>query len=158
LSPRLQLLTSKLAEIEKKYGLADKGKVREEAIFDMYKQHINQLRTTVRQHMPRSRTPVLGAVPCGTSSAGRGGQGGDCTLFVGAAAAGDGWSAFWAIAAADAGCFDHPPALSATKHLDHPPLHLSLPPLQVLDDMNKARTEDLSEITPNLSGLKPKLV
>lgn len=65
---------------------------------------------------------------------------------------------FWAIAAAGAGCFDHPPALSATKHLDHPPLHLSLPPLQVLDDMNKARTEDLSEITPNLSGLKPKLV
>lgn len=42
-----QVLTAKLGEIEKKYGLADKGKVREEAIFEMYKQHINQLRTTV---------------------------------------------------------------------------------------------------------------
>lgn len=44
-----QVLTSKLKEIEKKYGLVDKGKVREEAIFEMYKQHIHQLRSTVRR-------------------------------------------------------------------------------------------------------------
>jgi hypothetical protein len=42
-----QVLASKLGEIEKKYGLADKGKVRDEAIFEMYKQHIHQLRSTV---------------------------------------------------------------------------------------------------------------
>jgi hypothetical protein len=42
-----QVLTSKLGEIERKYGLADKGKVREEAIFEMYKQHIHQLRNQV---------------------------------------------------------------------------------------------------------------
>ncbi|KAL4429568.1 hypothetical protein ABPG77_008617 [Micractinium sp. CCAP 211/92] len=69
-----QVLTSKLGELEKKYGLQDKAKVRDDAIFEMYKQHITQLRT------------------------------------------------------------------------------------QVLDDMNKARTDDLADIQPDLSGLKPKLV
>lgn len=29
---------------------------------------------------------------------------------------------------------------------------------QVLDDMNKARTDDLADIQPNLAALKPKLV
>jgi hypothetical protein len=35
----------------------------------------------------------------------------------------------------------------------------SLPalPLQVVDDMNKARTDDLADVQPNLAGLKPKL-
>ncbi|EFN54209.1 expressed protein [Chlorella variabilis] len=54
-----QVLTAKLGEIEKKYGLADKGKVREEAIFEMYKQHINQLRTTVLSDMNKARTDDL---------------------------------------------------------------------------------------------------
>lgn len=68
-----QVLTSKLGEIERKYGLGDQGKVRDDAIFDMYKAHIAQLRT------------------------------------------------------------------------------------QVVDDMNKARTDDLADVQPNLAGLKPKL-
>jgi hypothetical protein len=42
------VLTSKLGEIERKYGLGDQGKVRDDAIFDMYKAHIAQLRTQVR--------------------------------------------------------------------------------------------------------------
>jgi hypothetical protein len=35
---------------------------------------------------------------------------------------------------------------------------LGTPPPQVLDDMNKARTDDLADIQPSLEGLKPKLV
>jgi hypothetical protein len=47
----LQVLTSRLGEIERKYGLGDQGKVRDDAIFDMYKAHIAQLRTQVRARM-----------------------------------------------------------------------------------------------------------
>lgn len=43
-----QVLTARLGDIERKYGLADKAKVREEAIFDMYKEHIKSLREQVR--------------------------------------------------------------------------------------------------------------
>ncbi len=41
------MLTSRLAAIENKYGLQDKSKVREDAIFDMYKGHIKSLREKV---------------------------------------------------------------------------------------------------------------
>ena len=41
------VLAAKLGDIERKYGLADKAKVREEAIFEMYKAHIGQLRSQV---------------------------------------------------------------------------------------------------------------
>ena len=45
-----------------------------------------------------------------------------------------------------------PPA-SALPPRPRPP---ALAP-QVVDDMNKARTDDLADVQPNLAGLKPKL-
>ncbi|KAI7840261.1 hypothetical protein COHA_006043 [Chlorella ohadii] len=50
-----EILTRKLGEIEKKYGLADKSKVRDEAIFEMYKSHIHQLRDTVVADINKAR-------------------------------------------------------------------------------------------------------
>ena len=43
-------------EIERKYGLADKAKVREEAIFDMYKKHLKSLKEVVTEDMDKVRT------------------------------------------------------------------------------------------------------
>lgn len=58
-----QVLTAKLGEIERKYGLSDQGKVRDDAIFDMYKKHITQLRTQVVDDMNKARTDDLADVP-----------------------------------------------------------------------------------------------
>lgn len=49
LTPCMQIFTAKLEEFQKRYGLDDKAKVREEAIFDMYKKHITTLREQVRK-------------------------------------------------------------------------------------------------------------
>ncbi len=43
----VQVLTSRLEAIERKYGLQDRTKVRDDAIFDMYKSHIKSLRAQV---------------------------------------------------------------------------------------------------------------
>ena len=40
-------LTQKIGQIEAKHGLQDKAKVREEAIFEMYKKHITSLKEAV---------------------------------------------------------------------------------------------------------------
>ena len=50
---RAQLLTSKLGELEKKYGLGDREKVREAAVFEMYKAHIKDLRTAVEEDVAK---------------------------------------------------------------------------------------------------------
>ncbi|PSC68360.1 putative ATP synthase 24 kDa mitochondrial [Micractinium conductrix] len=50
-----QVLTSKLQEIESKYGLGDRAKVRDDAIFDMYKSHISNLREEVLEGMNKAR-------------------------------------------------------------------------------------------------------
>lgn len=50
-----QLLTSKIEAIEKKYGLVDKAKVREEAIFDLYKKHISSLKAQVEEDVNKAR-------------------------------------------------------------------------------------------------------
>lgn len=46
-------MTKKIAEIEKKYGFADRKKVRNEAIFDMYKKHIEDVRTAVEEDVDK---------------------------------------------------------------------------------------------------------
>lgn len=50
-----QVLTSRLEAIERKYGLQDKSKVRDDAIFDMYKSHIKSLRTQVEDDINKAR-------------------------------------------------------------------------------------------------------
>jgi hypothetical protein len=45
-----QAFNASLGEIEKKFGLVEKAKVKEEAIFEMYKEHIKTLRETVSVH------------------------------------------------------------------------------------------------------------
>lgn len=50
-----QVLSSRIAEIEKKHGLQDKAKVREEAVFDMYKKHISSLREAVEGDVDKAR-------------------------------------------------------------------------------------------------------
>lgn len=42
-------LATKIQAIEKKHGMTDKAKVREEAVFDLYKKHISGLRTAVQE-------------------------------------------------------------------------------------------------------------
>ena len=48
-------LTKKIAEIEAKHGLQDKAKVREEAIFDMYKKHVSSLKDVVMGEVDKAR-------------------------------------------------------------------------------------------------------
>lgn len=50
-----QVLSSKIADIEKKYALQDKAKVRDEAVFDMYKKHIATLREAVEGDVDKAR-------------------------------------------------------------------------------------------------------
>lgn len=50
-----QILTTKIAEIEKAHGLTDKVKVRQEAVFDMYKKHINSLKEAVVGDLDKAR-------------------------------------------------------------------------------------------------------
>lgn len=50
-----QLLTARIEEIERKFGLADKAQVREEAIFDLYKKHLQELKATVEGDMDKAR-------------------------------------------------------------------------------------------------------
>ena len=50
-----QVLSTAIANIEKKYGLQDKAKVREEAVFDMYKKHISSLREAVEGDVDKAR-------------------------------------------------------------------------------------------------------
>lgn len=45
-----------MGEIKAKYGLADKAKVREDAIFDMYKSHVQRLRTAVETDINKAKT------------------------------------------------------------------------------------------------------
>lgn len=54
-----QVLTSRLEAIERKYGLQDKSKVRDDAIFDMYKSHIKSLRSQVRRQDRRARLHLV---------------------------------------------------------------------------------------------------
>lgn len=49
-------LGQKITDIERKHGLADKAKVRDEAIFDMYKKHISSLREAVEGEVNKART------------------------------------------------------------------------------------------------------
>ena len=49
------VLTKKIAEIEAKHGLQDKAKVREEAIFDMYKKHVSSLKDVVMGEVDKAR-------------------------------------------------------------------------------------------------------
>lgn len=58
-----QVLTAKVGEIERKYGLQDKAKVRDEAIFEMYKQHIATLRTQVLDDTDKGRTEDVMDIP-----------------------------------------------------------------------------------------------
>ena len=51
-----QVLSTAIANIEKKYGLQDKAKVREEAVFDMYKKHITSLREAVEGDVDKARS------------------------------------------------------------------------------------------------------
>lgn len=50
-----KIFTAKLEEFQKRYGLDDKAKVREEAIFDMYKKHITTLREQVEEDLDKAR-------------------------------------------------------------------------------------------------------
>jgi hypothetical protein len=50
-----QVFSARLAEIEKKYGLADKAKVRDQAVFDMYKKHLASLKATVEEDVDKAR-------------------------------------------------------------------------------------------------------
>lgn len=48
------VLSSKLVDIEKKYSLGNKQKVKDEAIFDMYKQHISSLKEKATEDMHKA--------------------------------------------------------------------------------------------------------
>lgn len=48
-------LTKRIGEIEAKHGLQDKAKVREEAVFDMYKKHISSLKEAVEGEVDKAR-------------------------------------------------------------------------------------------------------
>lgn len=50
-----QVLAKKISEIEAKYSLQDKAKVREEAVFDMYKKHISSLKEAVEGDVDKAR-------------------------------------------------------------------------------------------------------
>jgi hypothetical protein len=47
-------LTQSIAEIERKHGLADRAKVREEAVLDMYQKHIASLRDAVTAEVEKA--------------------------------------------------------------------------------------------------------
>jgi ABC-type branched-subunit amino acid transport system substrate-binding protein len=49
-------VTAKIGEIEKKYGMADKKAVRDEAVFDTYKKHIHSLRAQVTEDVGKVQT------------------------------------------------------------------------------------------------------
>lgn len=48
-------LTKKIGEIEAKHGLQDKAKVRDEAVFEMYKKHISSLKDAVEGDVDKAR-------------------------------------------------------------------------------------------------------
>lgn len=47
------ILTKHIAEIEKKYGFTNKKKVREEAVFEMYKDHITDLKNVLETELEK---------------------------------------------------------------------------------------------------------
>ena len=58
------VLSAKIGEIEGRYGLGDKAKVRDEALFDTYKKHIADLRAQVGLRAGGRLPPCMGGVGC----------------------------------------------------------------------------------------------